>query len=617
MKFSNLNKGERLKIIAFIVLIALCVSMIPLLSFGDEPLKNDVSDHVKIGNVDVQYKKGGNWETYITDGVIKEKDKVFEKGTVFKFFVRWSVTSGGIENIDYNDYFMVDIPSGYFEFSNNIDPYEVIYEDKSIGMYSIKDDKMLFAFSQLFDKNDNNDRPAEIKNGWLMAQGTLNATDIPGNKVDVGGVEIPTIATKPSIELQEKTTPEAIWKGGEMDEDGYTAQWSIEANSDMLFHKVNDNGQFKTRKNVVIEDKMCEHQKFTNLSISHLFYFVNENGKIIDDYFKIPYTLSKHFKEIESSPSSIEYSEFKKEVIENSPAYGVWDERYVVISLGDLPGKLKTPVDKETFEAYVNTQKVSKKVKESTIKAYSEKIFQDEGSAPAYAFKIAIDARVNGYNGNIVNNVDMSWNDNDSASDGKTLVVETIKGGAELGETGEAIIKKIDGDTKSKLDGVQFKLMKEIAAGKYEEYESSDGEVIKSTSDGTVIFKKLPYGNYRVVEVKTLEGYKKEMKFTEGDGTFTIDGDTTKTAFVTAENFTENKPVLDDINSPVNDRGEDLKQEKTGRVKGENAGPKTPEVKGENAKTADISNITPLLIVMLAVMIILLLAALQNSFRKD
>lgn len=82
----------------------------------------------------------------------------------------------------------------------------------------------------------------------------------------------------------------------------------------------------------------------------------------------------------------------------------------------------------------------------------------------------------------------------------KLRIMQT-SGGSASGKIGRLRIKKVDAVTKSPLEGAEFKLLD----------ADSNSEIKNATtaSDGTIDFGRLLFGNYKLVETKAPEGYKK------------------------------------------------------------------------------------------------------------
>lgn len=657
-----MKKRGASRIMVFVVLIAFIIAMIPFSVMGNS-IENDVknkSDFVSINSVTLTI----NNTTYeIANGeFVGESPSGTKVGDLVKFNIGWEVLSSNISNINDKDFFVVKLPQTHFDFKekSNISVMAKDPEGKdvAIGILSLVKNGETAYLKVIF--NEVIDKASYLTNGYLLAEGNAKNVDSEVENPSISGIKIPGLTVLPpdedgGKEDYWKTPPssENLEKTGWIDNDSATATWYMYVNFDGYNEKFKGTGDGDPKySDAIITDELPYGVTYSgNLSLKVPYYFPNMDSSTSDakDLSGKTFHISDNyiqtqFAEVTASSPNMSYDDFYELVKKAGPLhYGIWQDQRVIINIGDILGslkldltwgELKTAVSGASLMNYEYTQllddqgkpikdhlgqpekgwtsvdKNDDETKAATLKSYariygidSANIYDesyDNTTANAVGFYISFTTTVMGNDRGITNEA-ILWHDTTSKSDVSNLVeFQNLAGGVEYGIARDVRIIKYDGTENTQLKGVRFKLQEEVSPGKYEDIpQGENGSGIQTTSsNGACSFTGLAYGKYKVVEVESLDGYQKGITFKDGKDTFTINSDTNAEILIEAYNYKVGKEIPP-------------------QVKGEEKTPESPgEVLGEESKTADMSNITPLLIVMLAVMILLLAISIQNVYGK-
>lgn len=681
--FNSITKGDKKKIISFIVLIALCVTMIPIMSLGEDssdPL--DITAHVDLSKDYDIYK--GKADGISDDKLIIQDGKLVPSGpsiaegndVTVKFY--WAITNDNMQYVTAGAYFVTDLPQGAFSYTS-IDPnadYSVMANGKEIGTLSITSaGKLKVVF------NEAAHNAPFYKNGWLLAEAKVSKLDEGTTSVAIDNIVLPvdtsggSTSTPPSYEYST-----GWWWDGYNDRGGFDKTVGTLTNGKVTYTIYANNDQYKNqfqskngtqRDSVVIIDELQEGVKYdSEFSIKTYQYWAkgvsNTEGALAvsptamstsyGDFKTTDLTAGNdpQIKKYTATDPEMSFDDFRAEVEKASePTYGIWQNKAIVVNVGDLPGSLKFADTWAELKARINKghiatwtryktdgngknifdengtrevestttyQAISPSVKSATLKAYAsmygvpeddmDNSAYDDNKGSVYGFHISFKTKITGEKRTVSNEAIMYFGGEIGGQDSIGLSYYSLSGGADTGQPGDVELRKYDGATNKQLEGVEFKLqMFNKKTGEYEDLPADHkfAGTHKTSTDGSIMFKEVPYGKYRFVETKTLDGYKDTISFVEGDGTFTVSNDAEFLQF-TALNYKEDVKGEEATPTPSS-------------VLGEKSTPDEDEedgsVLGEEAKTSDMSNLMPILLIMLIALAIVLAASIQSAHRKE
>ncbi|WP_250690200.1 Cna B-type domain-containing protein, partial [Erysipelothrix aquatica] len=153
---------------------------------------------------------------------------------------------------------------------------------------------------------------------------------------------------------------------------------------------------------------------------------------------------------------------------------------------------------------------------------------------------ISVWSTVSGGNQLLSNTAKLTYNNTKTEESTGIIKYIDYKGGAETVDPQAVLINKLDDDTNNVLEGVEFELQHMNQSGNYEKYK----EASITDKKGNAEFKQLPYGKFRIVESKPLDGYQNRVSFVDGLGNvseneylFEINGTETKGIYLSAYNY--------------------------------------------------------------------------------
>lgn len=663
-----MKKRGASRVMVFVVIIAFLIAMIPFSVMGNS-IENDPlnkSQFVDITGVtltigEINYEIANGEFVGAAPSGVKVDDKV-------RFNIGWKVLDSKIKNIKENDFFVVKLPQTHFDFqeksnisisaSKTNNPTETI----AIGILSLVKNGDTAYLKVVF--NENVETAPYLANGYLFAEGNAKNVDSDTDITSIGGIKIPGLALTPPEETPGgnydwKTPPtlNEFNKTGWIDNDTATATWYIYVNYDGYNEKFKGVGDGNPElENAIITDELPYGVTYSgNLSLKIPYYFPNMNdagdakGLSGRTFHTSDNYIATQFTEVNPSDQNMSYDDFYDMVKDAGPySYGIWQNQRIIINVGDILGSLKldltwaelkdkvnnTPLYNQEYQdlkdengqyirdhegniekGWVQVDKNDDETKAATLKSYAriygidsneiDNAQYDGKTADAVGFYVSFTTSIAGNDRDITNEA-IIWHGTSSKSTvSKEIEFQNMGGGVEYGEeigiAKDIRIIKYDGTYNTQLEGVKFKLQRETSTGVYEDIpQGENGSGTQTTSsNGACAFTGLAYGNYKVVEVGYLDGYQAGIAFKNGDGTFTISHDTNEEILIEAFNYKNGEQIPDKV----------LGDEETPKDSG--------TVLGDEAKTSDMSNITPLLIGMLIVMILLLIVSVQNMNRKE
>lgn len=687
--FNNLAKSDKTRIIAFIVMIALCITMIPVVSFGNDTVDNDVTKYVDISKIKVGVN--GEEPKELPDGStleLKKDDKV-------SFYFDWGVKNENMKFITSGAFFRVPLPESVIEFTTmskqpldgGLGTVQLIREKQQDGSYQ--------SYLEVVF-NENVGDAQDLTGGWLRADGKAREFKDGDHTGTIGSIVIDVemyVPAEPVDKGPSDVGPDYWW--GDRDItlfdknftwEGYKpyegrASFQLRVNYGN-YKKMLKGENYDKLKNVYITDEFPRGMTFKENTLRMYEYYpwIKADGTVTARDFISGTEITRFTLDENADQTKDNIHEFAKTVAVGK--YAIWQNKGLVINYGDMPGTLETKKtwgevvttvskaaltheeikylrddekkaikyenltdeqksfyesqgyvkytkDKVDYMAIVTKHAISTEMKEATLdsfaKYYNASYTKDSTTgiltcsaidankkAPLLSFLVQFSTNVNnpGDGEPIVNTAYLNYNNTSEPGIAKGIEYVSFSGGVYKGLPGDVELVKYDGSTNAQLEGVQFKLQKYNNSTKeFEDIpEGNKGAgTFTTASGGALQVLDLNWGTYKFVEVKTLDGYKKEIAFVNDDfsqnGEFTIDSKTEGMIRISALNYKED--VKGTEVPPTSVLGEESSPEDDGSVL------------GEEAKTADMSNTMPILIVMLIAMAIILLASIQSAYRKE
>lgn len=432
------------------------------------------------------------------------------------------------------DYFMIQIPD-IFKFS---DTGKVSLMDGAteLGEWNVASNLVKVTF------NDLAAGMAEIKNGKINLQGTVNAEDIEYEWDDVHVITAPGNSNRPSGPLESPSgnnpmiSKTGLQSGGAGSE---KVQWTMMINRDALAEYMM--GETVTvKQDIYIEDTFSAETYRMDLtdglavSITSVIFRLNTNleptNSWASDTSIKPQFANGGALVCETGMAGDEdaYNDFKialKTSYGGQPVCGSFNvtsdgteageliERKIVLYLGDVPGNgLKAIAGSTNAERTANFRA-----------AYGERLSEEEMNAYIAKFEaidydvLNISFVVTGYlkggspreTTELVNEAKMTWDAGTESIVTGSALVQSYDSGAVGLPPGSAELTKSD-DKGNTLLNVQFYLEKKNEAnGVWETYYYDDTNYMKATDEeGKVIFTELATGCYRFVENAAPRGYR-------------------------------------------------------------------------------------------------------------
>ncbi len=541
-KLITTPQKNKLKLLSLLLIIALCVTMLPLASFAGS--STDVSGKVEITGVtikknDVDYIVN---DEIVGDGSLRESDRVDIR-------VEFIIDETNVKLIESNNYFKVKMPS-IFQFTNYFDSMELKVKidgrDEVVGTYSFGKESDGDYMKVVFTKDLN--VYEAIDKGFLEVYGSVAKNGDQEHEVAIGDFEwtIPTtdVPDDPRFHYPDGNSKN-LFKNGWDQANGRTI-WSIFANQKKLYDFL-ETGTYTSVSNVVLIDDLAAGSKLDgNIQFSYPMPMIDTEGKITEHRL-IDFTdgnVEENIIEvtrIDQNPGEM-YADFKARITNpaNAPCYGAYNDERIIISLGDMPSsklvgnwtwsQAQGVIDQhvEKFQKTYQLDSATKQlIKEKTL----EKIktlygTNPSGDAKAQVRSLKIDFATL-YTGNeqyIKNEVSMFYDNVPSGTETTTdIKVNKINAGAEARTIpkGQALVIKSDSTSKDFLQGVEFTLQeKNEVSGEYEDVmKGSDPYTVETDDKGEALFTDLVYGDYRLVETGTLDGYvTDQITITDIDG---------------------------------------------------------------------------------------------------
>lgn len=488
---------------------------------------NNVTALVSIDDVSMYIELGGTIYPIIENGVEVEGHPDVTVGNAMLLRYKWSVADA--TTLVEGDYFEIGLPTGFVDYINSDESPLIDDNGVEIGTWKILNGKIVAVF------NENVEDKLSIEDGYFSVAGRVSNSgeDI---ELETGGIILPPITIEPEPEenLQEFPDYGNIFKLGSQVLGENRIVWDIRVNYDN-YKKVYAGETPDQMNDVIVEDTLNDEMLFveSKLEIAHTMYLTTEDGKM--SAIPVSYmNIISAFQKLEQLEGE-SYTAFKTR-IENSsvPAYGIFSRKNLVINFKNLPNGgsgIKNPNLANDTALYnylttlVDNGTIQSSQRDSMFQAYSS---TNTANGDLIGFQIIAPVDVIGTTGEYTNTVKLKYNNTETNTSEKRVDFIEMSGGANTTDPGTLSVAKVD-DNNERLEGVSFKLEKKNGLGIYEDYNALDGVglIRETNAAGKVVFSKLEYGEYRLVEVAGLPGYKDEATFLQSEY-FTIDNSQVK-----------------------------------------------------------------------------------------
>ncbi len=489
----------------------------------------DASNLVNISGVDVHI----NDVLFIENGIVVNENIHPTVGNSIKFTYYWSISKENLSQINLGDLIYFDLPTEYFTFDDAPTRSPVKDGDGNVlGELWIADSKIVVELNQTALGKDS------LENGYVSAKGRISKAgeDI---EINTGGVVLPPITINPGGSAD----PE-VGLGDEPPVSKYGFQvpnkneiyWSAKLNYDNA--KKRFNGEpYETLTNAFFVDKLSEGQTFNNLEIKTILHHATSEGKmsqLVLDYTQLAsFTNPAPFEKVTAAPNDTVETLMDTLKTEGKPAFGVVNNKDVVIYFGNIPNNLIKLPGFVTANNYANLKqrlsenlaagKINQGIHDKTIEHY----VTNKAEEIVIGYEIVIRANVDGSKDNedIKNEAKLIYGDKKEEIGSWGVKFQDYHGGVSPVEPGTVEINKVD-DSDKPLAGIGFRLdIWDEVSGKYVEKDTLP--LGYTDENGKLSFTKLSPGKYKIVEFETLPGYG-EAEFENGkDGTFEITGNDT------------------------------------------------------------------------------------------
>lgn len=317
-------------------------------AFAEGDTQRDLTNVLSDLDVDMSLKQTNS--TTVPIIVDNEKDPSFNEtlvsGSTIIFGITWNLEEENFYGqVKEGDYFTIDLPADHFTFRDTTLNTPLVYNGETLGHWGVQNNKIHFTLT------DTGAQKRYIR-GHFNASGTLKAAESGDIVIEVGGVTLPPVPVKPSTpstpdpdvdfpaENYIPSPQKPLSKTGSTYTGSETITWNLAVNFDnLLTAAVHSNPAITPLKNAVIEDTLEKDQTIKSVNIQSLLYRPrNESGELSRQW-GATINLKTQFTAL-SQGADESLDAFKARVKDyGAPAYGVSaDQKYLVISLGDVPG---------------------------------------------------------------------------------------------------------------------------------------------------------------------------------------------------------------------------------------------------------------------------------------
>ncbi len=463
----------------------------------------DVSHKVKISGIDVNVDYGNGFEAFILDGVLKEGGQNPKVGNKIMFNYKWSIDSDNLKDIQLGDLIYFNLPNDYFRFDDTSKEQEITDAyGEVLGKLKINNNRIVLELNQNALTKDS------LEGGFVFAYGRINSAG-ENIEIETGGIQLPPI----TIESPGVSDPDGenefsalIHKYGEQYDNSDKMYWRILLNYENAMKRFNGENP-DTLNNTFLIDELEEGQTLDNFSINGLYNYATKNGKMAAQTFGSVNLGSLNnpgqFKKMEAYPSETKEDFMNRLKSENVPAFGVIDNKIIVIYLGDIPGenfKLPNHIElKDELLRRAQAGDISVEMYYKTLEHYQRGIEDN-----LILFDIIINTIAdNDSETKVFNNTaKLIYGDKEVSTNESEIKFQALGGGAKAVEKGSIEIVKKDDNNKA-LENIGFRL--DIWNEEKQEFEENKEFSGFTDEKGKLIFKGLSSRKYKIIEFQGLE----------------------------------------------------------------------------------------------------------------
>ena len=490
----------------------------------EQKLNSNVIDNTKISGRDVSNKIDVTDKKISINGVEYAQGSDVVAGDTFRMDIYWNLLN--TEGVSANDYFIVPLNIKGIDLSTDLEIPVFISDSGSsvdIGTYVIiKDAENNFFIKCTLNEKIND--YSSLTNGQFYTVATLEKGKIEIEMNDNQKIEIIVNESdgKEPVESITPFDPEGLGKWGwQNTPDSNHLTWQMGVNRKQFFNvltgKITDVSNLRSQ-NILLVDELQNGQTFlseNNLTIKFEWpLVVEQNGELkgADPAFNSCY-LNDSTPMVRINYNSGETAEQFKERIKNStgPCYGVFPKEehtleakannagdYLYFNMGNMVDSLLSTNTKEQILESISNTSYSDEIKETTKEAYTRYFsaldIKDNEFVPGMGCIMLFTTEVQyGTATQEIHNKAYT----ESGDIGEATLKYTDYGGKVSGvEKGNVRITKINKDTLQLLPNIEFSLYKRVGSSR----QLIDRKVTDET--GVVEFKKIPIGNFEIVESK-------------------------------------------------------------------------------------------------------------------
>ena len=524
--------------------------IIGLLFSSYNPTKIEAAEitDVTVGGIDLEKIISGNGTgQYIIEAgeVVKPTVPIYVDDTI-RLTLYWSLTPEQLLGVEAGDYFNIALPTNHFRFENTglvditapIDSQNPNLGTEVIGQWRVIDGNAQIVLNEIGSKK------AYISNGRLSIIGKPGAME-DDFEIVVGGVTYPNLTIEAQNNYWEAKGNQILTKSGSKVGGSEAIHWDLwlnEANTKKVF----EGGEPEQMNSMILTDDLEEGQTVQELKIFTAFRNMTQDGKMATKTWRW-LDIKSQFKGITANIDETYESFYDRVVAETIPSYGVFNNRKVIVNLTNIPGaELKLFEDDAALSLMIDSAVNSGLLPASQKDAIFD-IYKTNGNMQGKPMEFLVKVIATPLDGNkeYTNTAKVTYNNNLVEEVAANFYYQSLSGTAEVGEAGDLVLRKKDGDSNQVLQGVKFKVQYfDTETNQFVDYTDDEGQLVKTTDNkGEIVFGKFKKGLYQVVEVENpLAGYSDQVVYTDGNQ-FEITGYETAATYIEALNYLERGAV--------------------------------------------------------------------------
>ena len=552
-----MKRKSFITIIAMVLCIIMCLPN--TVAFAAEPTDQTGAafftlDYLRIGTSGAIGTSGSGAQVIMQDGAIKMTDIILGPVTSFRLEAKWGVsdTTGMVAG----DYLLFDLPmssiityqAGNGDLNDDYGTWEIFNAGTTASpAYKVK---FTLATQALISSSLTDGlfgTYATVKD--MGADGVTGTTYIEAVPIDwivykAASITNPVYSSA-SDDLYKTNggyaANDTVTYGMRFNEALTKARYEALANSGTWDAAANK------RTNVMIVDELPDNLQFDGVTAFNMYLRgpYDNGGKIVQssvDY----YSRSLLSTEIKQT-SEASWEEFYKTVqAAAAPCYGVFDEKYIIINLGEVSGSESfldvynrlfstsySSMDEFLKNNLTNYGSESKVERATRWQLEAPGVFTDDMNVWNYAFNIRTKAKwgsadFDNDNKSIKNTATMTYDGGKIEKSNNAIFYRTV---AKISLTpGELYLLKVDADSDEPIPNTVFHIQRYTGTKTTIEDIRADNAweapaEISTGASGVLRWKGTIAETYKIVEVKAADGYDIDsFELFDKDGNFLVDG---------------------------------------------------------------------------------------------